>query len=280
MLKLNQLIPTLSVGLLLMSTNVYSLEVLGRGDREFIVEPWPVLKALMDWRALNYYDNNLTRPTTPDFGSTVALEYTVNLYGVNLYFERADKARFPVAPKDSSGNFYLELGPPYAKALRIPTEMGNFYVNLDALRVKKAISDIRATRFYDVSDIRFRDAYALDYSRVEGVTSAKQWPQVDVFTRNTYDGDWAIETQVDHGGGWVGVTTITYGLVDADVTTTICGVPTVPNELKYKIVDRGVLVGYWRARYARTDCEAGQIKTTTVSKGAPFNTLVDLVNFK
>jgi hypothetical protein len=157
--------------------------------------------------------------------------------------------------------------------------VGNLYINLDALRVKKAISDVNVTRSY-ISDVKISDAYMLDYSKVEGVTSAKHWPQVEIFQRNNYDGGWAAETQVDHGGGWVGVTTVTFGLDDADMTTTICDVPTVPKEIKVKIFDKKVLIGYWRARYALTDCEAGQIKTTTTAKVAPFNSMIDMVNFK
>lgn len=182
-------------------------------------------------------------------------------------FAAADKAQFPVASKDESGNYYLELNAG-VKAVKVPTPWGGLYVNLEMIGLAKELSYYAQYPSDDMLRIALLD-----------VTSAKQFPKFDT-TLHTTATLISSTPSPDHGGGWVGVQSVVFG-PEASTKTTICGNPTEPMEMKLDINENGMLVGHWRAQYAVVpNCESGEIKVVSTSKLKPFKESTWTVNFK
>ncbi|MCX7088446.1 MAG: hypothetical protein NTV00_10375 [Methylococcales bacterium] len=274
----NKLKVTLVTGLFVLSMSVKSAAMQESWEDRL---PWQETKASIVAAAQSAYASDQTiNPAYASLTANLMQFYILEAWQSDLYFSAANKTNFPVALKDRAGNYYLELASP-SNAVVVPTNVGNFYINLEAVRINKELADIDLISYKEHPDLdsNINRSTALSRLRIQGISSANYWPQIEAVGHPL--GFLNVgSSSVDHGGAWVGVQSLEFGSEAAAVTTTVCGVPTSSEALNIKIFDNGVFSGYWRASYAFAHCESGQVKTTAVSEIPPFNSISDLVDFK
>jgi hypothetical protein len=185
-------------------------------------------------------------------------------------FEKLDKLNLPIAPKDSKGNYYLQLGSPN-KAVNLPTGGVNIPVNLEALYYRSKLAEMdKAEKKASLASGQLLAKSISDpvyHVDITHVTSAYYFPVFEDLTPAQTTATW------DHGGAWVGAVAVTWG-TPSSYAITICGAQTITYETGIYSVN-GTPVGYWSGNYAY-GCQAGQI--TATATGA-WGTYSDSVNF-
>lgn len=176
-------------------------------------------------------------------------------------FINSAKYDLPIAPKNNTGKYYLDLDSPY-KAVTLPTEIGEFSVNLEAMRLRQMAAEKQLEIDLKASDARGEQPRIMQQSASHPVNHVYL---VAVSSENFDDpATSGVEMDVlgssfNHGGSWVGAVSQEIGN-SSSFGMNICGISASTHSFGVVYYANGNEAGMWRAMYSN-GCQSGWIQS-------------------